>query len=345
MEIIVDDVGSYPLPIHVSRKTFRKAYTLARESIIKGKDIKKNDFLLNNFCKVVIDSFRQKMLAGLDVVNYPQHYDGIEQIRGPIQIAMKKGTFLVEQDRAFLPEVHLIKEEGKRLYQETGKKIALRVSIFGPMELYLKEVGTTPYYEVLQSFAETVKRFAKNSIVNQKYVKTEVISLDEPSFGILNVTADRETIRKVLDKAFDFQGATRQIHLHSTSRLPELLAVGNIDVLSFEYAASPKNIESVSRKMLEEADKEVRVGVSRTDIDSILAELYDRGITKPVAKQIVDKEEEIKKRYLSAMEKFGDRMRFSGPDCGLGSWPSQEAAQLLLKRTVRAIKNKSLETN
>ena len=55
--------------------------------------------------------------------------------------------------------------------------------------------------------------------------------------------------------------------------------------------------------------------------------------------------EEIKKRYLSAIEKFGDRMRFSGPDCGLGSWPSQEAAQLLLKRTVRAIKNKSLETN
>jgi 5-methyltetrahydropteroyltriglutamate--homocysteine methyltransferase len=117
-----------------------------------------------------------------------------------------------------------------------------------------------------------------------------------------------------------------------------LLEVGNIDVLSFEYAASPKNIESVSRKMLEEADKQIRVGVSRTDIDSIVAELHDKGVTKPTAEQLVEGEEVIKKRYVSAKEKFGERMTFTGPDCGLGSWPSQEAAQLLLKRTVDAVK-------
>ena len=31
-------------------------------------------------------------------------------------------------------------------------------------------------------------------------------------------------------------------------------------------------------------------------------------------------------------------MTFTGPDCGLGSWPTQEAAALVLKRAVEAVK-------
>jgi 5-methyltetrahydropteroyltriglutamate--homocysteine methyltransferase len=207
------------------------------------------------------------------------------------------------------------------------------------MEQYLQEIGTVPYKDVLDGFAETIRRFAKNSILNAKYIKTEVVSIDEPSFGFLNIAAESEVLCEVLEKAFDFQGAVRQIHLHSASRVPDLLEVGNIDVLSFEYAASPKNIESVSRKMLEDSDKQIRVGVSRTDIDSIMAELHDGGVLKPTVEQLVDAEDVIRKRYLAAKTKYGDRMTFTGPDCGLGSWPSQEAAQLLLKRTVNIVKN------
>jgi 5-methyltetrahydropteroyltriglutamate--homocysteine methyltransferase len=191
---------------------------------------------------------------------------------------------------------------------------------------------------VLDSFAETIQRFAKNSILNSKYIKTEVVSIDEPSFGFQTISAESDVIRDVLEKAFDFQGTVKQIHLHSASRLPDVLAVKNIDVVSFEYAASPKNIEGISRRMLEDADKRVRVGVSRTDIDSILAELHDKGVTKPTAEQLVEDEAVIKKRYVAAKKKFGDRMTFTGPDCGVGSWPSQEAACLLLEKTVKAIK-------
>ncbi|MGB9778138.1 MAG: hypothetical protein ACPLW8_01925, partial [Candidatus Bathyarchaeales archaeon] len=207
-----------------------------------------------------------------------------------------------------------------------------------PMELYLKMVGVVPYKEVLLMFAETVKRFAKNSILNSKYVKTEIVSLDEPSFGFQEVTADKNTISEVLEKAFDFSGVTKQIHLHSSSRVADLLEVKNLNVLSFEYAASPKNIEAVSKKMLEKADKQIRVGISRTDINSITAELYEKGITKPNAEQLVESEETIRKRFLKAKEKYEETMTFTGPDCGLGGWPTQETAQLLLKRTVKAVK-------
>jgi len=90
--------------------------------------------------------------------------------------------------------------------------------------------------------------------------------------------------------------------------------------------------------MLDCADKQIRVGIARTDIDSILAELQDRNIAKPTSEQLAEDKENIRKRYLSAKAKYGDRMTFAGPDCGLGGWPSQEAAQLLLKRTVAAVK-------
>jgi 5-methyltetrahydropteroyltriglutamate--homocysteine methyltransferase len=69
-----------------------------------------------------------------------------------------------------------------------------------------------------------------------------------------------------------------------------------------------------------------------------LAELHDTGVSKPTAEQMVENEATIRKRYLTIKEKFGERLTFAGPDCGLGSWPSQASALLLLKRTVAAVK-------
>lgn len=338
MDMLVDDIGSFPLPTTVSRETFNKAYCLAREAIINRRDPRQDEFLSKNFCAITLDAFKKKHLSGLDVVNYPQQYDGMRQVSDVIHTAMEKGTFVVDQKQAILPEVHLIGEEAKRLSEELGREISLRVSLFGPMEQYLKEIGTVAYRDVLDGFAETIRRFAKNSVLENKYIKTAAVSIDEPSFGFANIAAESDVLCAVLEKAFDFQGAVRQIHLHSSLRLPDLLGVRNIDVVSFEYAASPKNIEGVSRRMLESADKQIRVGVSRTDVDSIVAELHDKGVAKPTAEQIVESEETIRKRFVAAKAKYGESMSFTGPDCGLGSWPSQEAAQLLLKRTVKAVK-------
>lgn len=338
MDTLVDDVGSFPLPSYVDRNTFNRAYDLARQAIIEGRDVMKDDFLSSKFCKIVIDSFKKKCAAGLDVINYPQHYDMYRQFAEPIHGVMKEGTYVVDEKQAFIPEMHVINEAARGLSEELGRRVMLRACITGPMELYLKEVGTVPYKDILLMFAETVRRFAGNSILNSKYVKTEAVSLDEPSFGFQDISADRDTVLEVLENAFDFKGVTKQIHLHSSSRVSDLLDVENVDVLAFEYAASPRNIESLSRQMLDKADKQMRVGVSRTDIDSITAELYDKGVAMPTATQMVESEDTIRKRFMAAKEKYGDRMTFTGPDCGLGGWPTQEAAQLLLKRSVDAVK-------
>jgi 5-methyltetrahydropteroyltriglutamate--homocysteine methyltransferase len=339
MPTLIDDVGSFPLPANIDVKLFEEAYRTARKAIIERKNLEKDEYLLKNFSRVVLSSFVQKIKAGLDIVNYPQHYDMHRQLADVVKDSMREGTYLIDQEHAVLPEIHVINVEAKRLCEETGRKLQLRVCVIGPVELYLKEMGSVVHKDVLQIFAEDVKRFVKNSILNSKYVQTVEVSLDEPSFGFQDIMTDSETIQSTFEAAFNFNGATRQIHLHSPSRITDLLSVKNIDVLSMEYAGSPKNIESVSKIMLDKADKQIRVGVSRTDINSILAELYEKGTTKPSAEQMVEDERTIRRRFETVKAKYGDRMTLTGPDCGLGGWPTQEAAQLLLKRTVDAVKN------
>ncbi|MEM2103857.1 MAG: hypothetical protein QW717_03095 [Candidatus Bathyarchaeia archaeon] len=339
MQTLLDDIGSFPLPHFVERETFEKAYEQARMWAAEGRDFMDNEFLFKNFHRVIISSFKMKFESGLDIVNYPQHYDICRQFTDEIRKAMEKGTYIVDEKYAVIPEVYSISREAKKLCEEFGKeKIALRVCVTGPMELYLKMVGTTVYKDVLLMFAETTRRYAKNSLLNSKYVKTEVVSIDEPSFGFCDVSAEKEAVIDVLEEAFDFSGAVKQIHVHSMSRITDILEVKNLDVVSIEYASSPKNLDFISMNMLEKSDKHVRVGVSRTDIDAIIAELYEMGIYEPQSWQLVEDENKIRKRFEKAKEKFGERMTFAGPDCGLGGWPDQEAAQMLLKNTVAAVK-------
>ena len=132
MKTLVDDIGSFPLPFRVGRESFSRAYQLAREAIFQGKDIMKDDFLQSNFCNIMLDSFRKKVASGLDIVNFPQQYDGITQVGDVNHLAMANGSFVVDQDKAVLPEVHLTNQQAKVLSEEFGKKIQLRVSVFGP---------------------------------------------------------------------------------------------------------------------------------------------------------------------------------------------------------------------
>jgi len=339
MNVLVDDIGSFPLPSNVRREDFEKAYELAREFISEGKDIKANEFLFKNFYKVIINSFKMKIKAGLDVANYPQHYDMYKQFLNAIYKAMDRGTYIVEEKMAIIPEVYVINIKAKELYDEIGRKIPLRVCITGPIELYMREIGKIIYRDVLLMFAETVRNFARGAILDSKYIKTEVVSIDEPSFGFQEIPADRDILIEALEKAFDFNNnVTKQIHLHSTARIADVLEIRGLDVISIEYASSPKNLEYVSKSMLEKADKYIRVGTARTDIDTLIAELYEKDLKKPDYLQLVEDKQTIRRRFEKAREKFGERLTFTGPDCGLGGWPSQEIAQLLLRRTVEAVK-------
>jgi 5-methyltetrahydropteroyltriglutamate--homocysteine methyltransferase len=342
MAILVDDVGSFPLPNGMSRESFDEAYLKARQAIDAAEGARRTAVVPSLFSSAVIDSFRLKLSSGLDMVTYPQLYDMHRQILDLVYRAADKGTYLVDYNEAILPEVNIIKDEARKLSEEHGRPIRLRTCVAGPLELYLKVVGTTYYEDVMMMFAETVRRFLENSIVNSKYIKTEVVSIDEPSFGFHEVQMEKDAVTDTLRKACDLTGVTRQIHLHSAAHVSDLMDVPNIDVLSFEFAGSPNNIDLVSKSMLEKGDKRLRVGIARTDVDTMLAELHDRGGNESNIEQLVEPEDIILKRFKIAKAKYGDQMTFTGPDCGLGGWPSQELALLLLRRTVRAVRKETM---
>ena len=99
--------------------------------------------------------------------------------------------------------------------------------------------------------------------------------------------------------------------------------------------------------MLEETDSFLRAGIARTDILSMSAQLNDRLGTNlwqdmpRLRQEIMEMESPavMKMRLEKAYGRFGERLRATGPDCGLGSWPGQDLAAKLLENCASALRN------
>ena len=119
------------------------------------------------------------------------------------------------------------------------------------------------------------------------------------------------------------------------------LQTDNIDVLTSEYASDSTN--KIPKNELDRYDKFMRVGITRTNINSIIAEKMDSGISYDEIKTVkgtlnlIDSEERIEKNLLDALEHYGDRLKFVGPDCGLSGWGPPQVACELLYRTGKVI--------
>jgi 5-methyltetrahydropteroyltriglutamate--homocysteine methyltransferase len=137
-----------------------------------------------------------------------------------------------------------------------------------------------------------------------------------------------------------------EIHLHSPLHYKLVCRVPSIGIIGVESAANPSYLDLIDKKDLEDFDKFLRIGVARTDIfgmAAVLNEKYNTNVWKEPAKldEITIQMETpriIAKRLQKAYHIFGDRIKYAGPDCGLGSWPSQELASNLLKNTGAGIK-------
>ncbi|MEE9612718.1 MAG: hypothetical protein V3W19_15810, partial [Desulfatiglandales bacterium] len=283
-------------------------------------------------------SFASKLASGIDIVTYPQHYDMHKQFLEPIEV-YQSAPFDIDSKFALMPELFVVSEEAKKYFEETGEAVKLKVCVTGPIDLYTRtDFGYHVYPEVLMKLAESVNKFLRNSILKERFISTEVVSIDEPSLGYADfLNVGKEDLIEALDESLKGIDATIQVHLHGLSASDIPLSSKRIDVLTVEAAASPEQLKLISKKDLDDHDKSLRVGITRTNIDSIIPEWLEKGV-HPTDEQLVDTPSVIKERYEKAEEMFGDRLAFVGPDCGLGSWPTQDVAKLLLKRTYDAVK-------
>ena len=333
--ILFDDIGSFPLPKGINREWVEQAN-------------KNNDPKLPDILK---DTMQQKIDAGVDVPTYPQFRDMNRMFLDIINDeSSQEGPLVVRKDRARIMELSAVEEVGAEYAKKTGNKLNIRLCVTGPIELYLKQFGGTAYKDVLNAFAVSIDRFISNSIDNAKDFRISVISIDEPSIGInpqiMFNESDMVEALTIATKTSGLNKIDTEIHLHSPLYYKLICRVPSISIIGVESAANPSYLDLIDNNDIEEYDKYLRIGVSRTDIfgmAAVLNEKYNMNVWKEPAKldEITTQMETpgvIAKRLERAYSVFGERIKYAGPDCGLGSWPSQGLAFNLLKNTGAGIK-------
>jgi len=333
--ILFVDIGSYPLPKGMNREWIEQA--------VKNNDPK--------FPEILKDAMQQKIDAGVDVPTYPQFRDMNQMFLGIINDeSAQEEPLVVRREKARIMELSAIEAVGAEYTKKTGKKLNVRICVTGPIELYLNQFGGTSYKDVLNAFAASIDRFINNSIDNAKQFKIATISIDEPSIGINpQIMFNDSDMIEALTIATKTSGSNKidtEIHLHSPLHYKLVCRVPSIGVIGVESAANPSYLDLIDKKDLEDYDKFLRIGVSRTDIfgmAAVLNEKYGTNVWKePARLEEITTQMEIPdiiaKRLGKAYKIFGDRIKYAGPDCGLGSWPSQELAFKLLKNTGAGIK-------
>ena len=314
--IFLDDIGSFPLPAGV------KVQSLSHEE----------------YLEIVKEAFAKKIAAGIEVPTYPQFRDMVHMFMDLIQAPeFQESPFLLKREHAQILELQALK---------SGQA---RVCVTGPVELYLSVFGATSYFDILCNIAESVARFLEMA---KELGVMMVASIDEPSLGISsNVIFSQDELLQALEIASrPCRGMDCEMHLHSPIFVDLCCQVSGINIVGVESAAHPDYLKLIDKRTLDETDTFLRAGIARTDLFSMAAQLNDRFGTNlwedtvRLEKEIMSMEskEVIERRLSNAYDLFGERIRAVGPDCGLGSWPSQSFAMRLLENCAKAFETFSI---
>ncbi|MCK4475134.1 MAG: methionine synthase [Methanophagales archaeon] len=343
---IFDDIGSYPLPEGTTKEWLKEAFAKI-EIEIEPTSYK------NKLYETIKDAMWQKINAGVEVPNYPQFQNMISQFLEPIMDDERtEAPLLIREEEAKMVEMDALEEMAEEYMEKKGEKLKLRICVTGPIELYYNQFPPPVYIDVLSNLAKSVGRFIKHAIEeakgNRNY-EVKCASIDEPSMG-LDPRIEEEGIITALELASEYafrKGIDTQIHLHSPIFYDTVCQVEGISVIGLESAANPSLLTLIDKKQLDKYDKFLRIGVSRTDILSMAAEydeihhtnaFKDKGVLDTVVNEY-NSPGKVKKRLEKAYSIFGERIKYVGPDCGLGPFPNQELAYLVLKNTSAGIKD------
>jgi 5-methyltetrahydropteroyltriglutamate--homocysteine methyltransferase len=310
--IFFDDVGSFPLP----------------------RGVRPESLSSEQYLQLVRDVLALKREAGVEYPTYPQFRDMIHMFLDIMQDPERtESPYLIKREHARIVELDAVRP---------GDKV--RVCVTGPLELYISVFGATHYPDILFQMAESVARFLD---VARSANKMAVASLDEPSLGISpSIVFSEDEICQALDIASrPCRGMDCEVHLHSVLYAEPCARVPGISIVGIESAAHPDYLKLIDKRFLEETDTYLRAGIARTDILLLAARLNEQHATNlwedmPRLKREILSHESVEvmtKRLQMAHSLFGERLRAVGPDCGLGSWPSQDLAFRLLANCAAAV--------
>ncbi|MCQ1535983.1 methionine synthase [Methanosarcina sp. KYL-1] len=334
-DITFIDGGSLPTPVGVTREWVKAAAENRNED--------------EKLFSLMREAFRKKIDVGVHVPTYPQFRDMIGQFLDIIKDEKNcYEPYVLKEENAKILELEVIDEVAKLYKEETGETLEVRVCVAGPTDLYLQAFGATAFRDAYHILALDLESFIIQAFKTAKNFKIKVVALDEPSLGMNDrIQFFDPDIVSALTLASTYarkQGADVEIHLHSPLKY-EIVCETPINVIGVEYAATPSYLDLFDRKVLEDSDTFVRLGVSRTDIGNLIGtvnETYDVNAWKETAymqKIVTDMEtpETVTKRLEKAYAVLGDRIKYASPDCGLAFWPDQDLAFALLENTAKGI--------
>lgn len=334
-EIIFDDIGSYPLSKGVSNEWIQKAFETRAED--------------EKLFTIINDAFQQKIDAGVEIPNYPQCMDVFTFLKIIRDSNCCENPFNVKLECAKIEELEAIEEIAKVYKEQFGETLKVRICVTGPTELYLREFGGTQYADIYILFAKSVNKLIRNSMKSAKNFRIATVSIDEPSLGLNpELSFNENDIISALthaSKSGSKWGADIQIHLHSPLYYHFACGTPTINVIGVESARNPSYLELIDKKVLEDTDSFLRLGIVRTDISTLAGILNEKHCTnvwkdqKYLFEIVTDFETPaiVTKRLKLAYRRFGNLIKYAGPDCGLGSWPSQEIAFALLSNVAQGL--------
>ena len=174
------DVGS--LPFTGDRKKFSEGAARYGTSI---------DYDTRCFERSVMESFLDKVKAGVDVPNYPQLRDMnemfLEMINGVEKTKsgyMETDVLSLKKEKEQIPEVAAIRKCPQEIHEKMGKPAMLKVCITGPYTL----ASSFAYKdkEIFGRIGNVLSQILENNLFSEKHARVDLFSLDEPVFGLLD---------------------------------------------------------------------------------------------------------------------------------------------------------------
>ena len=338
----------------------------------KGYGQSTSDESIDFFEKSLVDSFVDKLQAGMDVPNYPQFRDmnqmfvslmeGIEKIDSGY---LETKTVSLGAENNKIAELLAIERNAQLIQEKIGKPFELRVCITGPYTL----ASFFPYRDekTFIRLGNVIAQLIECNIFSSKHGKASLVSVDEPTFGLVDDplidfgSQGRKNLQKAWEKIFytiKSKNAQGMIHLHSTAN-PMFWDIPSLDVID-THVDDPIHQMQKTAKLLESKDKFLKASMTVNDFDKLIRQkieaetkekISETNVNEKIAdawtaikKGKIDPEvfletaDTMKKRVTDIVERFGEeRILYAGPECGLKGYPTYKNALECLRRISAAV--------
>lgn len=314
----------------------------------------------------VVEIFKDKLKAGIDIPKYPQirdmnemfldYVNGLERTSNGYKI-----TGEISIDNLKIGEVVEIERNSKNISEALGEPFKMGLCITGPYTLSLKvpEASGPNGYWIFEELGNVVGQITESNMFNNKNGRVVMVSIDEPSFG----TFDDPSVsigfngRNYLLKAWENiankaknKNANVSMHLHATGdRLP--WEVGSVKIIE-SHVDDLLYHSNETKELLNTKDKFLKASIAKTNFDELIFNrLLNSGANesnvgekvKAVWKSIksgnqdpilfVEDKATMKKRLEKIIGFFDEeRVPYSGPECGLESFPNYNSTLECLRR-------------